>query len=86
MTELENLQPADAVTTTEVEAPVAESVVEEITQEKTEESIEIDFKPEEFVNNLGYMGKGMFGIFVVIGIIIASVYALAKIGNKGDKQ
>ena len=61
-------------------------VVESTEVDETEESIKIDFQPMNFVNNLGYMGKGMLGIFVVIGIIIASVYALAKIGNKSNKQ
>ncbi len=32
--------------------------------------MEFNFIPENFVNNLHYMGKGMLGIFVVIGIII----------------
>ena len=53
---------------------------------ETDESIKIDFKPEEFVNNLGYMGKGMLGIFIVIGAIICSVYLLGLIGKKKDKQ
>ena len=53
---------------------------------ETEESIKIDFKPEEFVNNLGYMGKGMLGIFIVIGAIICSVYLLGLIGKKKNKQ
>jgi len=44
----------------------------------------IDFHPMGFVKNLPYMGKGMLGIFIVIGIIILSVYLLAKIGNKKD--
>ena len=52
----------------------------------TEESIKIDFKPEEFVNNLGYMGKGMLGIFVVIGTIIGAVHLLGLFGKKKDKQ
>lgn len=48
--------------------------------------MKIDFHPERFIDNLPYMGKGMLGIFIVIGIIIVSVYLLAKIGNKGDKE
>ena len=43
------------------------------------------FNPMAFIENLKYMGQGMLGIFVVIGIIILSVYLLAKIGNKSDK-
>lgn len=29
-----------------------------------------EFHPFSFVENLSYMGKGMLGIFVVIGVII----------------
>ncbi|NBK78945.1 sodium pump decarboxylase gamma subunit [bacterium D16-76] len=31
---------------------------------------------------LGIMGKGMLGIFVVIGLIALIVMALTKVGNK----
>ncbi len=40
------------------------------------------FKPMNFIDTLPYMGKGMLGIFIVIGIIIAAVYVLGAIGNK----
>jgi len=30
----------------------------------------ISFEPLRFIKNLGYMGIGMLGIFVVIGVII----------------
>ena len=40
------------------------------------------FHPEGFLAALPYMGKGMLGIFIVIGIIILSVYLLAKIDKK----
>lgn len=36
----------------------------------------INFNPLAFVDNLIYMGAGMFSIFVVIGVIIAVVYVL----------
>lgn len=36
----------------------------------------MEFTPVNFVNNLQYMGLGMLGIFVVIGIIVAATYAL----------
>ena len=42
------------------------------------------FNPMAFIENLKYMGQGMLGIFIVIGIIILSVYLLAKIGKKKD--
>ena len=43
------------------------------------------FNPMAFIDNLKYMGQGMLGIFIVIGIIILSVYLLAKIGNKDEQ-
>ena len=44
------------------------------------------FNPMAFIENLKYMGQGMLGIFIVIGIIILAVYLLAKIGKKGDNK
>lgn len=86
--ETPEVEAAESVSAEEAVIVSEDGSVEVISNEETatEESIKIDFKPEEFVNNLGYMGKGMLGIFVVIGIIIASVYALAKFGNKSNKQ
>lgn len=47
---------------------------------------EIFFKPMEFVNNLVYMGAGMFSILVVIGAIIGVVLVLNRLTNsKQDK-
>ncbi len=34
-----------------------------------------------FVENLKYMGSGMLGIFVVIGVIILAVILLSKISK-----
>lgn len=44
------------------------------------------FEPMNFINNLGYMGIGMLGIFVVIGVIIALTTMLNSITSKDDKQ
>ena len=40
--------------------------------------IELQFHPIEFLNNLKYMGLGMLGIFVVIGLIVLATVALNK--------
>ncbi len=40
------------------------------------------FNPMNFVYNLKYMGVGMIGIFIIIGIIIASTYAIGKVTAK----
>lgn len=39
----------------------------------------MNFNPAAFVENLKYMGVGMLGIFIVIGVIILSVVVLNKV-------
>lgn len=48
----------------------------------------IEFKPMEFVNNLRYMGEGMLGIFIVMGLIIGSILLLNRLygGKKAKKK
>ena len=36
----------------------------------------MQFNPANFIHNLKYMGLGMIGIFIVIGIIVGVVVAL----------
>lgn len=43
------------------------------------------FNPMAFVNNLIYMGAGMFSIFVVISVIIGVVYILNAV-TKPEKN
>ena len=40
------------------------------------------FQPDAFVSNLKYMGIGMLGVFIIIGIIIIATYAINKFTNK----
>ena len=42
----------------------------------------MNFNPMAFVDNLYYMGIGMLGVFIIIGIIIAATYAINKFTNK----
>ena len=45
------------------------------------------FEPIEFVNNLKYMGIGMLGVFVIVGIVIAATYAINKFTNtRSDEE
>ena len=37
------------------------------------------FEPIQFVNYLKYMGIGMLGVFIIVGIIIAAIYAIGKL-------
>lgn len=46
----------------------------------------MQFQPAEFVNNLYYMGMGMLGIFVVIGLIILVTLALGKLNFGKSKE
>ena len=39
----------------------------------------MQFNPANFISNLKYMGLGMLGIFIVIGIIVGVVVALNKV-------
>lgn len=46
----------------------------------------LSFEPRAFFENLPYMGKGMLGIFMVIGIIILVTLALGAVTRgKGKK-
>ncbi len=42
--------------------------------------------PMAFIENLPYMGFGMLGIFVVIGVIILITAMLNKITESKDKK
>ena len=46
------------------------------------DAVDSGFNPKNFVDNLGYMGSGMLGIFVVIGIIVTITYILNGISKK----
>ena len=46
----------------------------------------IQFNPSAFIETLPYMGKGMLGIFIVIGIIVVAVYALGSFGKSFSKK
>ncbi len=39
---------------------------------------DIIFQPMNFISNLKYMGLGMLGIFVVIGLIVVATMILNK--------
>lgn len=48
----------------------------------------MEFNPMGFLENLKYMGIGMLGVFVIIGIIILSTYVIGKCTKNGpdDKE
>lgn len=45
-----------------------------------------NFNPAAFLESLPYMGKGMLGIFIVIGIIIGVTTLLNAVTSKKDKK
>lgn len=40
------------------------------------------FKPIEFVKNLKYMGIGMLGVFIIIGVIMGATYLTGYLTGK----
>ncbi|MBE6733332.1 MAG: hypothetical protein E7561_04975 [Ruminococcaceae bacterium] len=46
---------------------------------KAQNGLDIKFEPGKFVDMLGYMGKGMLVIFVIIGVIILATAFINKI-------
>ena len=40
------------------------------------------FEPMQFINYLKYMGTGMLGVFLIIGVIMSATYAISKISAK----
>ena len=44
------------------------------------------FNPGAFVDNLYYMGVGMLGVFLIIGIIIGATYAINYTFNKTSNK
>ena len=45
-----------------------------------------NFSVDRFIYSLQYMWQGMFSIFLVIGVIIASVYLLNKLTSRKKKE
>jgi hypothetical protein len=53
--------------------------------------MDIFFEPMNFIKNLGYMGTGMLGIFIVIGLIVVATMILNRVDStpkqkKDDEQ
>ena len=44
----------------------------------------MQFNPMNFISNLKYMGLGMLGIFVVIGVIVLITVILNKVTKSSD--
>ena len=46
----------------------------------------MQFVPMNFISNMRYMGLGMLGIFVVIGIIAGVTCILGAVAKRKDKN
>ncbi len=46
----------------------------------------IEFNPMAFIDNLYYMGMGMLGIIIVMGVLIGITTLLNKIFSKPKKK
>ena len=47
------------------------------------------FNPSGFIDNLKYMGIGMLGVFLIVGIIIFATFLIGKLpiyNSKNNKQ
>ena len=44
------------------------------------------FEPMNFVENLKWMGIGMLGVFMIIGIIMLATYLIGGISNNASKK
>ena len=54
--------------------------------ETTELVLDLSFEPMQFVNNAPYMGIGMLGIFLVMGVLIIGTAILNKVTNLKPKK
>ena len=68
---------------------IVENVTGAIEGEQATEAVadmSIKWHPEEFLPNLKYMGIGMLCIFIVIGVIILSIYLINFFANRPKKE
>jgi len=46
----------------------------------------MNFNPSAFIDNLTYMGIGMLGVFMIVGIIIAATYLIGNVTGVSQKN
>ncbi len=73
---------SDGETVTGVDTLEAET--EELTEETGSEGF--TFNPSGFVDSLGYMGRGMLGIFLVMAVIIIATMLCDKLLPQKKKK
>ncbi len=66
-------------------ALAAETALEEVTTAAVQQEFSFSIPGEDFMAALPIMGKGMLGIFIVIGIVIACVAVLNNLTSPDRK-
>lgn len=56
----------------------AAAVYKIVEDSKTNLDVDLAFNPADFTRNINYMGLGMLGIFVVVGVVIILTFILNK--------
>jgi hypothetical protein len=70
-----------------VTSEATSEVTSETTSEESSESdnaLNLEFYPDGFTRNIQYMGLGMLGIFVVVGVVILLTLVLNKVTTKKE--
>lgn len=62
------------------------TVITEVATSAAQMQYKFDITPDNFIETLPIMGKGMLGIFIVMGIIIFCVTLLNNLGSPERKQ
>ena len=44
------------------------------------------FEPMNFITKLKWMGIGMLGVFMIVGIIMAATYIIGSVSGKSGKN
>ena len=44
------------------------------------------FEPIQFINYLKYMGVGMLGVLIIVGIIMLATYAIGKLTSNNSEE
>jgi len=70
---------------TEMSADTAALIGTVIDSSVDDLGVNLDFNPAGFIRNIKYMGLGMLGIFVVVGVVILLTFVLNKVtGRKAN--
>ena len=73
-------------TVTDLSETTSQALGNETPAIKETGEISIKFQPMEFINNLDRLGIGMLCIFIVIGVIILSIYLINFFTNRTSEK